>query len=482
MSASRALARALAGRVGLALAVAVGTCVPAVAMSTAQWLDNPLSVPSLADDAGAGRAAEGGAAPCTDVTAASAPVSLAEAMNTAFCNNPQVQAAWAAIRVQAGAVGEMRAAYLPRLNVSVSRLFNSTHYSGSGLPDEAGQGTTRQVSLTWRLFDFGVRQGNLTQANQLLAAAIASRDATLQKLMVALVDAYFDAVTAQAIHEARARATRLAQSTLDSTIRREARGVAAGIDVLQARTALAKAQLALARAQGDEKKAVSVLAYTMGLPGTTALTLPDGLDAPDEPGVADLTHWLSEAQVAHPAIVAAKAQLEAARAKVAATRAEGLPSLEFSRSTYKNGYPNQGLSAVQSRVTTYGLALSIPLFEGFSRVYRVSGAQAQVDQTDASLQNTVLQVSMQVVRAHADAVASLANVQASATLVEAAEAAVQSAVRRYDKGVSDILELLSTQNTQADAHQERIRCLAEWHAARLKLLAEAGVLSVVDVR
>jgi outer membrane protein len=254
------------------------------------------------------------------------------------------------------------------------------------------------------------------------------------------------------------------------------------MDVLQARTAVAKAQLASERARGDEKKAISVLAYTMGLPGTTALTLPDGLEAPDAQGIEDLTHWLSEAQAVHPGIVAAQAQLAAARAKVSATRAEGWPSLEFSRSMYTNGYPNQGLSTIQSRVTTYGLALSIPLFEGFSRTYRVSSAQAQVEQTEASLQNTVLQVSMEVVKAHADAVASLANLQASAALVESAQAAMQSASRRYDKGVGDILELLSTQNTQADANQERIRCLAEWHAARLKLLAAAGVLNVVDVR
>lgn len=69
---------------------------------------------------------------------------------------------------------------------------------------------------------------------------------------------------------------------------------------------------------------------------------------------------------------------------------------------------------------------------------------------------------------------------ASATLVEAAQAAVGSATRRYGKGVSDILELLSTQNTLADAHQERIRCLADWHAARLKLVAAAGVLGTLD--
>ena len=104
----------------------------------------------------------------------------------------------------------------------------------------------------------------------------------------------------------------------------------------------------------------------------------------------------------------------------------------------------------------------------------------QAEQSDANVQNVVLQVSMDVVKAHADATAALDNLQASATLVETAQAAVGSATRRYDKGVADILELLTSQNGLADAQQERIRCLAEWHAARLKLAAAAGVLGTLD--
>lgn len=81
-----------------------------------------------------------------------------------------------------------------------------------------------------------------------------------------------------------------------------------------------------------------------------------------------------------------------------------------------------------------------------------------------------------MVKAHADAVSSLDNLAASEELIEAARASVESSRKRYDKGAADILELLSTQAALADARQERIRCLAEWQAARLKLLASAGIL------
>ena len=55
-----------------------------------------------------------------------------------------------------------------------------------------------------------------------------------------------------------------------------------------------------------------------------------------------------------------------------------------------------------------------------------------------------------------------------------------SAARRYDKGVADISELLSSQSLLAEARLEQVRALAGWHAARLRLLAAAGVMQQVE--
>lgn len=54
--------------------------------------------------------------------------------------------------------------------------------------------------------------------------------------------------------------------------------------------------------------------------------------------------------------------------------------------------------------------------------------------------------------------------------------------RKYDQGVSDILEMLNVQVEFADAEQERVRALAEWRSARLRLLASAGTVGMKDVR
>ena len=404
------------------------------------------------------------------------PLALETAVDMALCHNPQVKAAWAVIKVQAGALGEARAAYVPTLNATVSKLHNNTRYTDGTLPDTSNSGKTKYANLTWRLFDFGTRSANLESANQLLTAALASHDAALQKVLTSVVGAYFDAMTTQATLKARAQAEELAMGTWQTTQRREARGVAAVSDTLQAAAALAKAQLALSRAKGDAQKTRSVLLYAMGLPLKTVLNLPDEHTATQDVRVQDLTQWLNDAQQKHPAIAAARAQLAASKAKVQSVRAEGMPTLDYTQNYYQNGYPNQGLSPTNSKVDTVGFTLNVPLFEGFARTYKVRGALAQIEQSEAQLQDAELQILMEVVKAHADAQSSFENLQASQKLWSASEAAVQSSQKRYEIGATDILELLSTQSALADAQQERVRCLSDWRSARLRLMSSAGVL------
>ena len=127
-------------------------------------------------------------------------------------------------------------------------------------------------------------------------------------------------------------------------------------------------------------------------------------------------------------------------------------------------------------VNTVGFTLNVPLFEGFARTYKLRGAQAQSEQSEAQLQDIELQVLMEVVKAHADAQSSFESLHASQKLLSASEAAVQSSHKRYEKGAADILELLSTQSALAEAQQERVRCLSDWRSARLRLMSSAGVL------
>ncbi len=402
---------------------------------------------------------------------------LGYVIDLALCNNSQIKQAWAAIKAQTGAVGEARSAYLPTASATYSpRQQTQTNYPQYSYANTISNGKMAYANLTWRLFDFGGRAANRASANHLLEAALASHDASIQKAMASTIQGYFDLMTAKAGVKAKQQALDFATSSWEATLRRENKGVFALSDTLQAQTALAKAQLASSRAIGDYSKAHAALIFAMGLPTNSKITLQEPVDRPQGVDLRDLNAWLGDAEIEHPAIKAAKAQWESYKEKISIARAVGLPTLDFVGNFYQNGYPNQGLQPTNSNTTAVGLTVTIPIFEGFGTTYKIRGAQAQAERAQAELEDTTHQILTEIVKSHADALSSLKNLDASQRLVEAAAAAMQSSVRRYDKGASDILELLTTQATLAEAQQERIRCIGEWRSARLRLLANAGVL------
>lgn len=116
------------------------------------------------------------------------PLSLADAVDVALCNNPQTRQAWASARAQAAQVGVAQAAYLPSVSASASasRIRNEATRGGAPYSQQS-----LGADLSYVLFDFGARAASLENARQLFAAAAATRDATVQSVFLAAVQAYF---------------------------------------------------------------------------------------------------------------------------------------------------------------------------------------------------------------------------------------------------------------------------------------------------
>lgn len=460
----RAGAATAAGLTAVLGALAVGTPVPATAHGEDAY---PGILPG-----------DTSAVACPEMSLeANATLGLAKAIDLALCNNAQLRDAWVNIRVQAAALGQARAAYWPTLSASVSELADRTGYPDTNIPTTTRTEATVYGSLAWRLFDFGGRAASKHAAEALLEAAVASRDATMQKTLSSVVVAYFDVITKRSVIESKNDDETLARDTLISAQRKEAQGGGAHSDTLQAATALARVSLDRNRGMGAYEKAVATLVYVLGLPPGTDPILPRDVDLRTGFEEQDLGAWMKEAQLRHPAILTARAALEAARQQVTVARASGRPTIDFTGNYYQNAYPSQGLTSTNTKVTTFGLTVTVPLFDGFATHYKVRGAEEVVKSKEAELQDTEQQILMQVVSAHADAESSLRNLRVSEDLVAAATASVDSSQRRYSSGAADIIELLSTQAALADARSERVRCEAEWRTARLVLLTSSGLLN-----
>ena len=411
------------------------------------------------------------------------PLSLGEALDLALSNNQSVKMAWADIKIQAGALGEAYAAYLPTITGSVNYTKDYIFSFDSKNGTIQNNKFTPQASLSWRLFDFGGREANKRSAEELLAAALAGHDSALQEVAGKVVKAYFDALIANASLTAKTKDEEIARHTLNSAKVREEMGVISQSDALRATTALAMASLDRSRALSDYRKALAVLRLHLGLPGESTLLLPaefnelQGSDVENR----ELSFWLEEAQKNHPLIVRARKQYEAAREQVTVARSSGLPVVTFSGNYYMNTAPG-GATTSGSYETTAIVGMTLPFFDGFASTYKLRGVQAQAEKRKASLAETEEQVAMEIVKAYADTDSAKSNLDSSAIIISSAQSALAVSQRRYDKGAADVTELLSTQTALADAWNVRVRCLAEWHSARLQLLVSAGRLGRFAVK
>lgn len=287
------------------------------------------------------------------------------------------------------------------------------------------------------------------------------------------------ATAQRATRDAQDSAVALAGSTLESVRHRVHGGAASQGDEFQASAALAKSELARSRAQGELDKAMAVHAATLGVGPARSASVPPTPESDEEIAAGQskaFDDWLAAASERHPALVAARAQLQSARRSVDVARNEGLPSVDLTADSYRNGYPGQGLQSGRTHVGTVGITITIPLFDGFARTYKVRAAQAQVQQSQAQLEDTRVQVLREVAKAYFDVRTSHENLDHSRVLLVAARESEESSLRRYECGVADITELLSTQQVLADALRERAQCLSDWRSAQWRLMASAGFL------
>ena len=139
--------------------------------------------------------------PCSFKDEDHSPLVLADVVEHALCNNPQTREAWANARAQAAQVGIAKSAYLPTLNGSVSSSENKnssilSRLQGAGSSDFSQTGTT--LSLSYLLYDFGARRAALDNAMQTLIALNASRDAMIQTVFLAAVQAYYQLFASRA--------------------------------------------------------------------------------------------------------------------------------------------------------------------------------------------------------------------------------------------------------------------------------------------
>src|SRR5574343_1948396 len=409
-------------------------------------------------------AARVGEAPCSTDLPATA-LTAVDAVDLALCNNPQTREVWASARAQAAMVGVARAGWLPNLDASagVARVQNR---------DNPFTRTSAALTLSWLLVDFGQRSANVENANQLLNAAAATQDATVQALFLAALQTYYAAQATQAAVVSATEAERAARESFQAADARYNVGVATPADRLQAQTALSQATLNRIRAEGEARNALGTLANALGFGAQQKIML---ADLPAVPGERvfqkEVDALIAEAQARRPDLRAAEAQLKAAEASIDLARAQGRPTISLGA-----GPSWQESAGVITQGNSIGLSLNVPLFTGFDTTYRVRSAAAQAEVRAAQRDRIKHQVALDVWRAYQSLTTATQSLSTTADLVASAEQSERVALGRYKAGVGTILDVLSAQSALASARLQRIQAQLDWNVYRATLAQSVGAL------
>jgi len=451
---------AIAGLLLLPVLLVVSNC-PAFARETS----DPFGTDSTLPPRPALRMEDAGGDPCAAQPLDHA-LNLQEVVNLALCNNPQTRVVWANSLVQAAQVGVSKAAYLP--GVSLNAADNQTSGSAPGVDQRSSVG----VTFSYLLYDFGSRSANLENSRQLLAAANATQDSTVQSVFLAAVQDYYQVQATSAALNSALESERAAKESFDAAEARYNAGSATPADKLQAQTAYSQATLNRITADGNLRNAQGTLANMIGLDANRSVSLiPANTVAIPENFEGDISALIEQARQHRPDLQAAAAQVKAAEAGADAARAAGRPTISLTASSNQYNY-----SGINSNGSLVGINLSVPLFTGFSTTYHVRSAEAQLDARNAQLEQVHLQVALDVWTAYQNLTTATQSLRTTAVLLDSAQQSAQVALGRYKAGVGSILDVLNAQSALASARLQRIQSTFNWNISRAALAQAMGSL------
>jgi outer membrane protein len=408
-------------------------------------------------------------------------LSLPELTEFALRNNPRTRQAWFGARAAAAAVGFAKGDDLPTITGSLSfqrqRPVSGTTGAASPWLNRYGPA----ISFGYTLFDFGLGDDRTEAAEYRLLAANLAQNRVLQDVIFQVEQSYYQLIGNEALVRVNERSLKNIETALDAARRRRESGVATAGDVFRAETQVAQAQLVLTRSRGEFEKSRGALSTAVGLQTNSSVRV-QILSAPPQiqPVVASINDFLERAKATRPDLVAAEAQVRAAKASAEAASKVGLPSIELTGSYAINEYTsNWHPDRPSTRPQTYTLNVRIPIFSGFKDTYQIRQARAQAEQAEAARDVLFRQTQLEVWQAYHDLQTVTTSIKTTEAQVRSAEQTAQAVLARYQGGFGTILDLITAQQDEANARTQQIQSYLDWYTVLARLNYTLGANNMI---
>lgn len=400
-----------------------------------------------------------------------APLTLAEAVESARTRQPDLAKARSNTAAAAARVDQAFAPLLPQLSTNAGYTLQTGNVAGQPLKGDLANRFNFGVTASQTLWDFGTTWYRYKAVGASLEATKQSEATQLSLSVLSVRAAFFQARASKAL-------VKVAEENLASQERHLEQiegfvkaGTRPEIDLAQVKADVANARLQRVNAQNGYAQAKAELNQAMGVERSTDYEVADeqlppleGEDGPEEAMV-------EQAVKSRPEMRALEQQAQAQGLQIQSTKGNFWPSLGVSTSV-----SNVGVDSLDDTGLNWsaGATLTWNFYSGGLTTAQVHELEAGKTGLEAQLSSQRQQVRLEVVKARLGLVAAKASVEATAQVVENTRQRQALAEARYQAGVGSILELQDAQVAVTNAQGQAVQAAFNVSLARAQLLRALG--------
>jgi len=397
---------------------------------------------------------------------------LDEALKTALSAQPTVRQAKAQTQAADARAREARAALLPQVNASLGyqRATANAVIKPASNSFDTFNGLSAGITASQLVWDFGQTTGRLRAARGLADAQLDNEKASVLMTALSVRAAYFGARGAKALFEVAVQTTENLKKHLDQAQGFFEVGTKPRLDVVQAQSDLANAQVQRIQAENAYRTSKVQLNQAMGREGPGDFEIAEDALPPVDGEELGFPGLMDEAARARPELAQLGAQIRAQESSVSSAWGGYWPTLGVSTSFSAGGQDFTALGWNWSAQAT----LTWPLFQGLLTQSQVEEASATLEALKAQRDGLRQQVALELEQARLTVEADKSALTSADEAVKLAHERLDLAEGRYQTGSGSIIELADAQTAFTNAASQRVKSEYDLAVARAQLIKALG--------
>lgn len=399
---------------------------------------------------------------------------LSQMLNDVYDNNPDIKAEESGLDASKAATRKARAAFMPQVTATAGYNYTRDRLRGGG----ASRTRISQYGIkgTQRVFNGFQTHSNYSKSRYEAHSAKHQVRNRERVVLLEAVKAYMDVYAARRMIKLRRQHVANMQKQRHATVARIKAGELT-------RTDLSKTDALLFRAKAALDGAISDLGAASGRYEALVGYKPGNLNLPQLPtryAPKSVEDAQQKAVGLHPDLRAARAQSKAADYAVKAAKGAFLPTLDMT-GEYNDNF-STSMSNTERAESKFSLRLSLPIFDGGSRLADVQKAKAERNQRR-------YRTNALSARVKSEARENFLRNRAAQSALRQARAEVKAAkdllrgIRIEEKaGQRSFLDILDAEISLLDARELEIYSQSDSVVALYSVLASTGQLTVAGSR